>query len=209
MWHLSLSLRTASEPFLLLSQPKEVHCCNYLLVQHEPSLSAALKLCEWLLQMPLFLDTGFHFLCPQRYVGKGRGGDRKEGREEKGESLLAERGEKKPSEIQNKWFLIHREAGNSSHPNRDTPLWQTSILMIVGFVVTAGNSPAPLCSSGFSEAPSPACLFCRSRRSCWNTAAEMGNNSGCSIFQLAQQITCSNSKGWQGTGYYRNIFPGR
>lgn len=35
-------------------------------------------------------------------LGRGGGGDRKEGREEKGESLLAERGEKKPSEIQNK-----------------------------------------------------------------------------------------------------------
>lgn len=91
---------------------------------------------------------------------------------------------------------------HSLHPNRDTPLWQTSILMIVGFVVTTGNSPAPLCSAGFSEAPTSTCVlllpFLQEREELLERAAQQlkwETSRGYSIFQLTQQIICSNSNG--------------
>lgn len=51
----------------------------------------------------------------------------------------------------------------SSHPNTDTPPWQTSILMTAGFVVATGSSPTPLCSRDCERQPpmlsSPASLI--------------------------------------------------
>lgn len=199
MCHFSLSLCTASEPFLPLTQLKEVHCCIYLLV-----LSAAPKLCKWLLQMPLFLDIGFHCIKPAHWEICWEGGDRKEG-----EGAFYQRGEEKPSEIQNKWFLIHREAGNTAHTQTETLLYGRQASWWLLALLLQQETPPPrfvaLDSRRHPALLAFCCsLFCRSRRSCWNsTAAEMGNVSGCSIFQLTQQITCSNSKGWQWTRYYK------
>lgn len=67
--------------------------------------------------MPLFLDVGFHYIKPAHRDICWGWGDRKER-----EGGFKQRGEKKPSEIQNKWFLIHREAGNTAHTQTETLL---------------------------------------------------------------------------------------
>lgn len=147
MCHFTLSPGTASEPKLPSSHPVTRSALLHLFFSAARAIAvSSTEAVPVTLADAIVLRhrISLHKACPPRDAF-GRG-DRKEGEGGKGGAFYQRR-EKEPSEIQNKRFLKH-----SSHPNRDTPLWQTSILMVVGFVVPTGNSPAPLC--GFSEAPS-------------------------------------------------------
>lgn len=93
---------------------------------------------------------------------------------------------------------------HSSHPNRDTPPWQTSILMIVGFVVTTGNSPTPLGSAELSEAATRILLFCLPLRTyravvagTCRTEVEMRNISETQHLSTHQTNTYFNLKDYE------------
>lgn len=167
--------------------------------------------------MPLFLDVGFHSIKPAHWE---MGGRQERGGGRKGVGGFKRRrggvGEKKPSEIQKKWFLIQREAGNRAHTQTETPLHgrQASWWLLALLLQQETPPPRSLPNAGLSEAATGIFLFCFPPRSyrlvvagtCC-TAVEMRNISEMRHPSTRSTNICFNSKDWQWTRYYQKIFP--
>ena len=98
-----------------------------------------------------------------------------------------------------KMILDSREGRKpSSHPNSDTPPWQTSILTVVGFAVPTGSRPTPGHAHSGLGAPDPAGL------SSWAGSWQQEPLRDTASFTLLSKYLL-NPKDGQGARRYRNV----